>query len=119
MATAAPEDGDGTTKDSTSSVEVTRQEGDASIKNENSPDHMEIDAAAPPEESNKQPSDAQESKVTENAMELDPKETKPTSDPTLGSLQTDMGQVFHLCKTCKGTTLPCLACCVVLGKPSC
>lgn len=71
-------------------------------KSEQSLDMMDLDVSMQNYGTNKHDSDVQARH--HNAMDVDvvPKENAFTSEPSLASLQKDMGQAFHVCKTCKG-----------------
>jgi hypothetical protein len=104
-AVAEDESGNGSGGGAASVVKQEEEEGTSRV---NAPDSMEVDSSAVTEEGvAKRPSDAPQD---QHAMEVNVKdeqtdaatESNPDGDPSIASLQTDMGQAFHLCKTCKG-----------------
>jgi hypothetical protein len=109
MVNAVPEDDSGNGSGGASSV--VKQVEEEGTSRGNGLDSMDIDSSAVTEEVAKRPSDAPQD---QHAMEVDVKdeqtdaatESKPDGDPSIASLQTDMGQAFHFCKTCKGFLPP-------------
>ncbi|KAL1954342.1 hypothetical protein VTO42DRAFT_1369 [Malbranchea cinnamomea] len=90
------EENDGAMKDIAATA-VSKRGGETMIKSEKTgADHMDMDASTQPNRTGERKDDAQ---TGDNAMDLDPKDNVLTNEPTVASLQTDIGQAFHVCKT--------------------
>ena len=96
---AGLEDGDGAAKGGGAGFESLKR------KSEGAPDMMDVDVPMRNAEGGGHGAMTDQQVKYGSAMDVDPKETASTTEPSLAALQEDVGQAFHVCKTCKGLSV--------------